>query len=392
MPKPLTSQQVAAINKDGNYWIDRNLYLQVRRNGASRSYRLRYRFEGRDCSMGLGSAKLFSLTDARRRAVDALRLVADGIDPIEARRAERRKAKTMTFDEALDAYVDAHKSTWSKKHAENWPAQVKRHCGSIAKVPVDRIDTHRVLSVLKPIWFEMPTTAGKVRSRIETVLDYAKASGQRTGDNPAAYNGNLEFHLPQFAKFQKVVHRSAVPWPEAPRVYQQLEAVGTNHSRLLCFLIQTAVRCSEARWADWSEFDLEAEQPVWVIPAHRAKIRREHRVPLSPPAVAIIEQMRGGREHPTGLVFKGQAPGKPPSDVALLKLLRRFAPDADVHGWRSTVRDWAAEHGYPHDVAEMMLAHTVGNKVTQAYLRTDLFAQRIPLMDAWAEFLVGTAD
>src|SRR5690606_24886287 len=142
MQKPLTAQQVAAITKDGNYWIDRNLYLQVRGGGASRSYRLRYRLGGRECSMGLGSTRLFTLTDARRRAVDAMRLVADGKDPVALRRAARQVERVVTFAEATDAYVAAHKDSWSPKHAENWPGQVKRHTGDIARLSVDQIDSN----------------------------------------------------------------------------------------------------------------------------------------------------------------------------------------------------------------------------------------------------------
>lgn len=400
MPKPLTSQQVAAINEDGNHWIDRNLYLQVRGNGASRSYRLRYRFGGRDCSMGLGSTRLFTVTEARRRAVDALRLLADGKDPIAARRAERRTERVMTFAEATDAYVAAHKGSWSPKHAENWPGQVKRHTRAIAKLPVDQIDANHVVSVLQPIWATIPTTAGNVRGRIETILDYAKAAGHRNGENPAAWKGNLEYRLPALSRVQTIVHRVAVPWAEAPAVYGKLAALDTTHSRLLRFIILTAVRAGEARYAQWDEFDLDAEQPIWTIPASRSKNRKPHRVPLSPPAVAVIRQMRAQRlsavwdqDAPKGLVFKGRAPGKPPSDVILRKLLRKFtAPDTDVHGWRSTARDWAADHGYSREVAEAMLSHALGSKVEQAYMRSDLFGQRIVLMNEWAMYLTGKAD
>lgn len=392
MPKALTAQQVNALTKDGAWRVDRGLYLQIRDGGSKRSWLLRYRLHGRVRWMGLGSARLFTLTEARRKAIAAQQLLYDKIDPIDARRAERRQESVMTFAEATDAYVAAHKASWSSpKHATNWQAQVKRHAYWIlGKLPVNRIDANHVVSVLQPIWATHPTTAGKVRGRIERVLDYARVAGHRSGENPAAWRGNLEHRLPPLSRVQTVVHRVAVPWAEAPAVYQRLEAIPRRISLLLRFIILTGVRAGEARGAEWDEFDLEADQPVWVIPAHRAKTRKPHRVPLSPQAVAIIRAVKGDRENLTGLVFRGNIPGKPFSDVALRVLLRKHAaPDTDVHGWRSTARDWAADHGWPREVAEAMLAHTLGSKVETAYLRTDFFEQRIKLMNAWADFLTG---
>ncbi len=380
MTKPLTSQQVGAIQKDGTWRVDRGLYVQVR--GENRSWLLRYRLHGKVRWMGLGSLRTFSLTEAKRKAVAAQQLLYDKVDPIDARRAERRKEGIPTFAESTEAYIASHKASWSSpKHGENWLAQLKRHAHPrLGKMKVDAITASDVVKVLEPIWTTLPTTAGKVRGRIERVLDYARVAGHRSGENPAAWRGNLEHRLPALGRIQRVEHRVAVPWRDAPAVYAKLTTVRRTTSLLLRFLILTGVRYAEGAGARWEEVDLEAR--VWAVPPERAKTRRAHRVPLSEPALAILRALKG--ERTTGLVFRGTSPGKPPSDVALRKLLRKFAPGADVHGWRSTLRDWAADNGYSREVAEAALAHTLGSKVEVAYLRSDLFEQRVKLMDDWA--------
>jgi len=341
--------------------------------------------------MGLGSLKTFTLTDAKRKAVAAQQLLYDKVDPIDARRAERRKEGVPTFAESTEAYVASHTASWSSpKHGENWIAQLKRHAHpKLGNMTVDSITASDVAKVLEPIWTALPTTAGKVRGRIERVLDYARVAGHRSGENPAAWRGNLEHRLPALGRVQKVEHRVAVPWREAPAVFAKLAAVDRTSSKLLQFIILTAVRYAEAAGAQWEEVDLEAR--VWVVPPERAKTRKAHRVPLSEPALAILRGLKGNRT--TGLVFCGQSPGKPPSDVTLRKLLRQHAaPDADVHGWRSTFRDWAADNGHPREAAEAALAHTLGNKVEQAYMRSDLFDQRVMLMGEWSKWVASSSE
>lgn len=385
MPKQTrTTAELDAIRQNGTYPAGGSIYLQVRNNGKSRSWLLRVVRNGRTSWMGLGPRELFTLSEARRRALPYRQLAHDGVDPIAARRQERAKEGMLSFGECAKRFVAAHKAAWSnKKHAETFTAQLKLHAASVWETPVDQVTANDVVAILEALWTTKPTTADKLRSRLERVLDWATHAGFREGPNPAAWRNSLEHRLPPLAKVQTVVPRKAIPVDEAPKVYARLKALDSTAAKVNRLIALTAVRPSEAREAKADEFDLGAEQPVWVVPPERAKSRRPHRIPLAPEAVALLRPLlASGR-----LVFEGQAPGRPISDVAVRAALRDVAPGADLHGWRSTHRTWAADNGWPNDVAEAALAHATGSKLVQTYQRSDFFEQRVKLAKAWADFL-----
>jgi integrase len=256
------------------------------------------------------------------------------------------------------------------------------------KLPVQSIDLAMVLKVLEPIWSTTSETASRLRGRIEAVLDWATVRGYRQGENPARWRGHLDSLLPSRAKVQAVRHHPALAYDQMGGFMEALRQQEGVSARALEFVILTACRTSEAIGATWDEIDLAAK--LWTIPANRIKAGREHRVPLSAPALAILERMAVIR---TGShVFPGGKAGKPLSSMALLMVLRRIGRgDLTAHGFRSSFRDWAAERtSFPPEVAEMALAHSVSDKVEAAYRRGDLFEKRRQLADAWAKFC-GTA-
>jgi integrase len=366
------------------------LYLQVSPGGA-KSWVFRFRDAGRLREMGLGSAHTISLAKARERAAECRILRHDGLDPIAERKAGRLKAKlaaarSMTFRQCAEAYIEAHKGSWkSAKHAAQWPSTLQTYAyPTLGRLPVQAIDVAFVTKVLEPIWRTKTETASRLRGRIEAVLDWATVRGLRQGDNPARWRGHLDHLLPARAKVQKVRHYPALPYPEIGSFMSQLREQDGTRALALEFLILTSARAGEVIAARWDEFDLDAA--VWTVPANRMKVGREHRVPLSPPALALLKRLQ---KHRAGeFVFPSAKPYKPLSDTSLLRLLARMdRTDLTVHGFRSTFRDWAAERtNFPREVCEHGQAHSSPDKVEAAYRRSDLFDKRRQLMDAWALF------
>lgn len=371
----------------GKYPDGAGLYLQVA-SGGSKSWIFRYRVGPREREMGLGSLLAVSLADAREAALGARKLRQKGIDPIEARQSAdlERKAqavRSMTFDEAVTAYLKTRTGVHENaKHSAQWPSTLKAYASPyFGKVPINRIDTPMVISALEKIWTTKTETASRVRGRIERVLDWATVSGLRQGENPARWKGHLDMLLPAKSKVAKVEHHTALPFGEISAFMETLESQSGQAAKALEFTILTAARTSEVIEATWKEIDLEAA--VWTVPADRMKAKKEHRVPLSGPAVALLKSMSAGG--PDAPLFEGQRAGRPLSNMAMLKMLERMGrKDLTVHGFRSTFRDWAAEStDYPNEVVEMALAHTVANKVEAAYRRGDLYAKRASLMEDW---------
>jgi integrase len=392
----LTARTVAAVakGKARRYYSDgAGLYLQVSPGGAS--WVFRYRMVGRLREMGLGSFDAIGLADARQRAQDCRRQRLDGMDPIEARRAERMKAKleaarSMTFRQCADAYFEAHRASWrSSKHAVQWRSSLATYAAQVfGDIPAADVDLALVLKVIEPLWSTKPETASRVRGRIEAVLDWAKIRGYRTGENPARWRGHLERLLPARSKIRRIKHHPALPYPEIGSFMVELRQQQGVAARALEFTILTAGRSGEVNDARWNEIDI-AER-LWTIPAERMKAGKEHRVPLSDAALAILEKMRAIR---TGdFIFPGGKIGRPIAGIAMWTLLQHMGRGAlTVHGFRSTFRDWCAERTtFPAEVAEMALAHTVSDKVEAAYRRGDLFQKRRQLSGAWARFC-GTA-
>lgn len=317
-------------------------------------------------------------------------MLADGIDPIAARTAERAQravedARAITFEHCADAFIKAHASGWkSQKHIAQWRATLRTYVSPVfGSLPVQAIDVALVMKVLEPIWATKPETAGRVRGRIESVLNWAKARGYRTGENPALWKGHLDNLLPARRKIINVKHHAALPYDQIAQFVDALRRQDGLASLALEFAILTAARTGEIIGGRWNEIDLAAN--VWRVPASRMKGAREHRVPLSAGALAVLNKVSKGE--PEDFIFAGRKK-RPLSNMALLMVLRRMGQaNLTVHGFRSTFRDWAAERtNFPSEVAEMALAHSVGDKVEAAYRRGDLFEKRRRLMSEWAKF------
>jgi integrase len=322
-----------------------------------------------------------------------------GLDPLAEKQAataraaveaQERKARMVTFRAAAEAYIGANQAGWKNAHHRwQWSSTLQSfvfpHIGSL---PVAEIDTQHILAALEPIWRTKPETATRVRGRIEVVLDYARARKWRAGENPARWRGHLAQLLPARAKVAAVEHHAALPWQETCAFMATLAQVGGIAALALRYAILTAARTGEVIGATWSEVDMRAG--VWTIPAARMKAGREHRVPLSDAALAVLVEVARLRatDDPAAPVFPGAKGARGLSNMSLLMTLRRMKrSNLTVHGFRSTFRDWAAETtGYPAEVVEMALAHAVGDKVEAAYRRGDLLEKRQRLMDDWAAF------
>jgi integrase len=364
------------------------LWLQITSTNV-RTWVYRYRLNGRARAHGLGALHTVSLQEARIRARACRLLVLDGLDPIEVRKAKLAgeriaAAKMMTFEQAASAYIASHRAGWrSRKHTAEWSSSLAAYVHPvIGSLPVQAVDVTLVMRALEPIWTSKPETAGRVRGRIEAILDYATARGYRTDENPARWKGHLENLLPAKRAVRRVEHHPALAYVEMPAFISQLRQTEGVAPRALEFAILTAARTGEVLGARWDEFDLTAR--LWTLPAVRTKSGREHRVPLSEPALALLK----GLERSTGA--KASSRLFPIGSRGLLNVLRRMHPNATPHGFRSTFADWCTEQtSFPTEVREMALAHAVGSKVEAAYRRSDLFEKRRQLAEAWARFCAG---
>lgn len=372
---------------DGN-----GLYLFVTESKASWVFRYRDRRTSRQRDMGLGSAALLTLAEARAKALEARRMIANGHDPIDTRTAERdalraRHANAKTFGDCALACIEAKRAEWrSEKHADQWRRTLEHDASALWPLPVGSIELRHVLLALEPIWASKTETASRVRQRIEAVLDWATVRGLRSGDNPARWRGNLEAVLAKPSKSKKRGHHAAVPYVEAPAVLAAVRERTSISARLLELVVLSACRVNEAASARWSEFDLEAA--LWRIPAERMKSGRIHEVPLAPALVRMLAALPRTSEFVFPGMGKGpkQKPVVPDSARALLQ--REIGRTETVHGFRSSFRDWAAERtNYPREVAEAALAHVVADKVEAAYRRSTLLEKRRRLMTEWADFL-----
>lgn len=404
---PKKAKELSAIEvkrlakKKGRHAVGgvRGLHLMVTETGGS-SWIMRYSTgETRESKngkpvivrrdLGLGSYPEIGLAQARDAARAAREKLDQGLDPVAERKALKRAmiaeiSRQITF-KAAALHVIEKKQTESKnaKHAYQWERTLEMYAFPVlGQMAVADIELVHVKQCLLPIWETKTETASRVRQRIEAVLNWATVHGHREGDNPARWKGNLDNVLPAPSKVSKVEHHRALPMDEMFSFMKELARSEGVAAQCLAFTILTATRSSEARGATWEEIDLENK--LWVIPAERMKANREHRVPLSAQAIAILEQQ------PTrqGLVFPNGR--RQLSDAATMQLLKRMKlhDKATVHGFRSTFRDWTAERtNTPQHVAEMALAHSIGNAVEAAYRRGDLLAKRAKLMQQWADFI-----
>jgi integrase len=378
----LTARKVETA-KPGKYGDGDGLQLAVASTGAKK-WVLRFLWRGKAREMGLGSYPEVGLAEARERALAGRRLARSGVDPIAERRQDRR---VPTFGELADEVVaEQGKGFRNDKHKAQWAMTLREYAAPLRAKPVNEITTEDVLAVLKPLWTEKPETASRLRGRIERVLNAAKAKSLRSGENPAAWRGHLENLLPKPSKLSRG-HHAAMPYADVPAFIDELRKREAVAALALGFVILTAARSGEVLGAQWTEVDLAAK--VWTLPAKRMKAGREHRVPLSQPALAIIEKLAEARI--SEFIFPGQRAGRPLSvmalEMVLRRMLRREAEGVTVHGFRSAFRDWSGnETHYPREVAEHALAHVIGDKAEQAYRRSDALEKRRALMEAWAAY------
>ena len=374
---PLT---VKALKKPGRYSDGNSLYIVVSNTG-SKKWILRTVVQGRRTDIGLGGISTTSLAKARKQATELREIARDGGNPLEERR--RASNHAPTFKEAAKLVHTDHKKTWkNEKHAAQWISTLKEYAyPHFGDTRIDQVGSAEVLKALSQIWLTKPETARRVRQRIGTVMDWAKAAGHRSGDNPI---DGIQKGLPKQPK--QTGHHAALPYAEINSFIAGLREVEANESTRLAFefLILTATRTSEVILAQWQEIDLD--EKAWTIPAGRMKAGRPHRIPLSPRCIEILARARDVSDD--GLyVFPGQTIKKPLSTMVFLMMIRRMGKDITAHGFRSTFRDWAAEQtNFPREVCEMALAHSVSDKTEAAYLRGDLFDKRRDLMDTWAAY------
>ncbi len=299
----------------------------------------------------------------------------------------------MTFRQCAEKYIASHESGWRNDvHRRQWPSSLERHVYPvIGDLPVHSIDTALVTKVIEPIWTSIPETASRVRGRIESILDWAKVRGFRMGDNAARYRGHLDKMLPARAKVRRVEHHAALPYAELPGFMAALREQQGIAARALEFLAITAARAGEVLGAKWNEIDLAAK--TWTVPAKRMKANREHRVPLAPRALAILEEMQAHRHADEGFVFPGSRPGRPLNQRTFFMLLRRMdRQDITTHGFRSTFSDWSHERtSHSNHAIELSLAHSIGAAAEKAYRRGDMFEKRRKLMEQWGSYCAQPA-
>lgn len=391
----LTATGVKQIKQTGYHLDGAGLYLQVSAAGT-KSWVFQYTRDGKRREMGLGSLLVLSLADARTKAHDCRRQLLEGVDPIEARNATRHQqraeaAKVLTFKEAAERCINDKRSEWKNaKHAQQWENTLSTYAyPHIGGLLVSSIDTGLVRACLDPIWTKKTETASRLRARIEAVLDWSKVHGYRSGDNPAAWRGHLDAVMAKPTKVKKADNHAALEYGNLPAFVVELRKHPGVAAVALEFAILTAARTNEVIGATPAEFDLEAM--TWTIPAERMKAEKEHTVPLSPRAVALVRRML---KADAPWLFPGAKEGKPLSNMAMLEVVRGMGTKNEagepvtVHGFRSTFRQWAAEQtAYPREIAEHALAHRLPDKVEAAYQRSTLVEKRRALMADWSSFV-----
>ena len=393
----LSALKAERTKQPGMYADGGGLYLRVA-EGGSKQWIYRYVTNGRPRDMGIGPVHVFTLAEARERAREASKLRYDGIDPIAHKHAQRaagvvEAAKAITFKQCAQGFIRDNEAGWTnRRHRHDWHASLTNYVYPVlGNLPIAAIDTALVLKTVKPIWERVPETASRVRGRIEAVIGWATVHGYRSGDNPARWSQHLEHALPARSDVAKVEHHAALPYDQVPAFLTKLKQKDTVSAACLQFIALTAARRSEATDATWSEIDLD--KAVWTIPKERMKKgTKDHRVPLSAAAIAVLKDMAAIRVG--DYVFPSRVSGRPVHGASVAGLAKRVAAGVDIttHGFRSSFRDWVAERtSYPREVAEAALAHAVPSQVEAAYKRTDFFDRRSRLMQAWADYCAKPA-
>ena len=402
MKKDKLSVKTIESKKTKGYYSDGgNLYLRITPN-LTKSWAFIYLKDKKRTEIGLGAYSDVSLKEARygtfdketkklikNGAAQLNKLLSAGIDPLTEKQRLNNElkaniAKSMTFKQCADAYINSKKAGWKNtKHIQQWENTLAQYAFPVfGDLDVKSIDTGLITKCLESIWLTKNETAGRVRGRIEAILDYAKVNKWRKGENPARWKGNLDKLLPKQSDIQKVEHHRALPYAQIHEFINLLRSQEGIAAKCLEFTILTVARTGESIGATWDEIDFSTK--TWTIPAERMKMKKGHTVPLSTQALAILNEMSVIRTN--DYVFPNNEKGL--SNMAMLKLLNRMGKtDITVHGFRSTFRDWAAEKtAYTSEVCEMALAHTIKNQAEAAYLRGELLEKRQRLMDDWQRY------
>jgi integrase len=390
--QPLTDLDVKKLRKPGRYGDARNgLYLAVSETGA-KSWLFIGTKHGKRHVKGLGNAANLSLKAARAEAARLAAALDNNIAPEKAveRRAREKaqaaaaKAGAVTFGEVAEEVFRTSFQSWSEKHERQWRLTLDVYCAPLWHLPIPKIGTPEILQVLGPVWTKKTESAVRIRSRLERILDYAQAKDYRSGDNPARWKGKLQVLLPKPKPMnERVQHFSAMPYADVPAFLVELRKQDSVPAKALEFAILTAGRSGEVLLAKWPEIDFDNR--LWTIPAARMKASREHQVPLSEPALALLRRMAGQRM--SEFVFPGYATGRPPSPNQLPLPLRRLGYKYTAHGFRSSFRDWCGDcTPFPREVAEAALAHSIGDQTERAYRRGHALERRRELMAAWANY------
>ena len=377
--KPLTAAFVRNARAPGKYHDGNGLILRIETSGAKRWIQ-RIVIRGKRTEIGLGSAKLVSLTEARDLAIDNRRIARNGGDPLQAKRQEQQ---VPSFENAARTVHKLHAPTWTNsKHAAQFLSTLETYAFPyFGQRRISDVNSADIMAALSPIWLDKPETARRVRQRIGTVLKWAIAQRWRQ-DNPT---DAITKALPKQDGLR--THRKALPYQQVAQCIASVWGSNGGMTTKLAFefIVLTACRSGEARLATWDEIDCEKAE--WCIPAHRMKTKRQHRVPLTNRAIEVLLEASRFRDS-SDLVFPGGRKRKPLSDMTISKLVKSLGYDADVHGFRTSFRMWVQEQThYPREIAEAALAHSLKDKSEAAYARSDFVEKRRSMMEAWANFL-----
>ena len=390
----LTNKKIESFFEKGVYVDGDGLRLRIGKN-KNKSWSLRYQLAGQVREMGLGKYPIVSLKDARKKMIDAKKMIYEGKDPLEVKKELKleKQKQIITFQEMCDEFIKNFQVEWTnKKHTQQWTNTLNTYASPIiGKLPLDKINNNHICKILNPIWITKHETASKVRQRIERIFSYCIARQFMKGPNPAAYKDNLQHLLPNVNKIISVKHHRSLDYHDVPDLINKLQKLKITSSFALTFLIATAARTNEVIGATWKEIDLKNK--VWTIPSSRMKMRQEHSVPLNDIACYILSIIQ--KHNSTDFIFlnKGKKSQISNNNMRLLlknnfpKIFKKTVP----HGFRSSFRDWAEEnHNFSRRAVELCLAHSNKNKVEKAYLRSDLFIKRRNIMNEWNKFLKGS--
>ena len=388
----LTNKKIESFFEKGVYVDGDGLRLRVDKN-KNKSWSLRYQLAGNIREMGLGKYPIISLKDARKKTIQAKKMIYDGKDPLEIKKDLQleKQNNTITFQQISEKYIKTFKIGWSnEKHTQQWSNTLNNYANPIiGKLPLDKINTNHICKILNPIWNTKHETASRVRQRLEKIFSYCIALKYMKGPNPAAYKDNLQHLLPNISKITIVKHHRSLDYHDLPDLINELHKLKITSSYALTFLIATAARTNEVIGATWKEIDLKNK--VWTIPAPRMKMRQEHAVPLNDTACYVSNIIQ--KHNSSDFIFLNNNKKSHISNNNMRLLLKNNFPEifkkTVPHGFRSSFRDWAEEnHNFSSRAVELCLAHSNKNKVEKAYLRSDLFLKRQSIMQEWNKYLI----